>query len=152
MKALKIILVIILIAIAGIQFIPNHLPVNKEVTRDDLISSGNLPENIADMLRTSCYDCHSNQTKFPWYARVAPASWLLAGDIREGRDNLNFSDWVSFTKRHKIGKLEKIKEEINSGNMPLRQYLLIHRNAKLSPEQVKTMAKWADDLSNEILR
>ncbi len=151
MKILKIILVVLLVAFIALQFIPNQMPVNKDAGTDDLIGSGAVPENIASILRTSCYDCHSNQTYYPWYSKVAPASWLLAKDIRNGREELNFSDWESYSKRNKIKNLSNIKEEVTSGEMPLKVYLVIHRKAKLSPEQVSALNKWTDDLTNKIL-
>jgi hypothetical protein len=151
MKILKIILAILIIALIALQFVPNQMPVNKESGADDLIASGVVPEDISSVLRTSCYDCHSNQTVYPWYSRVAPASWLLAKDIRNGREELNFSDWGSYSKRNKIKNLSNIKEEVTSGEMPLNVYLVMHRKAKLSPEQVSALSKWTDDLTNKIL-
>jgi hypothetical protein len=151
-KFLKILIIILVVAFIAVQVIPNKMPENAATGKDDLISSGILPESISSMIRTSCYDCHSNQTAYPWYSKVAPASWLLAKDVREGREDLNFSEWGSYSKRHQIGKLRKIKEEISSGDMPLKNYLLIHRNAKLSPEQKEDLARWTEDMTKEILK
>jgi hypothetical protein len=151
MKLLKIILVILVVIFVVLQFVPNKMPENAAAGKDDLISSGVLPEDISSILRTSCYDCHSNQTSYPWYSKVAPASWLLAKDVREGRDELNFSGWGSYNKRRQIGNLRKIKEEVSSGDMPLKNYLLIHRNARLSPEQKAALVKWTEDMTKKIL-
>ncbi len=151
MKFLKILIIILVVAFIALQFFPNKMPENAEAGKDDLITSGVLPEDISSILRTSCYDCHSNQTSFPWYSKVAPASWLLAKDIRKGREELNFSDWGSYSKRDKIKNLSNIKEEVSSGEMPLKVYLTIHRKARLSPEQVSALNKWTDDLTNKIL-
>ena len=150
-KFLKILIIILVAALIVLQFVPNKMPENAVAGKDDLISSGALPEDISSILRTSCYDCHSSQTSYPWYSKVAPASWLLAKDVREGRDELNFSEWGSLSKRKQIGKLRKIKEEVASGAMPLKNYLIIHRHAKLSPEQKNALGKWTDDLTNKIL-
>jgi hypothetical protein len=151
MKLLRIFLVILFIAFIALQFVPNNMPKNAEAGKDDLISSGILPSGISSILRTSCYDCHSSQTSYPWYSKVAPASWLLAKDIREGREDINFSEWGSYSKRHQIKNLQKIKEEVTSGDMPLKKYLLIHRHAKLSPEQKTALVKWTEDETNKIL-
>jgi hypothetical protein len=151
MKFLKILIIILVVALIVLQFIPNKMPENTVAGKDDLISNGTLPSTISSILKTSCYDCHSSQTSYPWYSKVAPASWLLAKDIREGREELNFSEWGSYNKRKQIGKLLKIKEEVASGGMPLKAYLIIHRNAKLTPEQVSALSKWTDDLTNKIL-
>lgn len=151
MKLFKIFLIVLVIAFIALQFIPNKMPKNAEAGKDDLIASGILPLAISTILRTSCYDCHSNQTSYPWYSKVAPASWLLAKDVRVGRDELNFSEWGSYIKRKQIGKLRKIKEEVTSGDMPLKNYLIIHRRAKLSQEQKDALAKWTEDLTMNIL-
>lgn len=134
-----------------LQLIPNPMPGNAVAGAGDLLIVHPVPEEIAGMLRTSCYDCHSGQTNFPWYSKLAPVSWLVARDIREGREALNFSQWDSLSKRQQIGKLESIREEVESGNMPMRVYTLIHRNARLSPEQVMALSKWTEDLSAAIL-
>lgn len=150
-KFLKIFVILLLLAFIGLQFVPNEMPVNSAAGKDDLIAGGELPENISAVLRTSCYDCHSNQTSYPWYSKVAPASWLLAKDIRNGRDDLNFSDWGSLGKRRQIRNLRKIKEEVSSGAMPLKNYLIIHRKAKLSAEQKSALLKWTTDETKKIL-
>ncbi len=152
MKIFKMALLIMLLLLAVIQFIPDRLPENIPDNPDDILGSGSVPENVAAILRTSCYDCHSNETNFPWYSRLAPASWLLARDIRVGRENVNFSNWKSYSRRDQIGKLEAVKEVVTEGEMPLPIYTVIHRKAKLSPEQVSTLTGWVDDLSNEILK
>jgi hypothetical protein len=151
MRFLKILIIIVVVALIALQFVPNKMPENAVAGKDDLINSGVLPSTISSILRTSCYDCHSNQTSYPWYSKVAPASWLLAKDVREGRDELNFSEWGSYSRRKQIGKLRKIKEEVASGDMPLKNYLIIHRQAKLSPEQKSALAKWTEDMTKKIL-
>lgn len=150
-KILKILLIILVIALIVVQFVPNKMPGNTVAGNDDLIKSGVLPENISIILRTSCYDCHSNQTSFPWYSKVAPASWLLAMDIREGRENLNFSEWGSLSKRKQIKHLRKIREEVSSGDMPLKKYLIIHKHAKLNAEQKRALVMWTEDVTKKIL-
>jgi hypothetical protein len=151
MKALKIFLILLVIIFIGIQFVPRHMPENKEADQNDLLTGDTVPASIASILKTSCYDCHSNQTQFPWYAHVAPASWLLADDINEGRRDLNFSEWGTFTKRHKIGTLRKIRQQVSEGNMPLKNYLYIHRDAKLSSAQIDSLGQWTKDMTKQIL-
>jgi hypothetical protein len=151
MKLLWILLLVFILAFITLQFVPNTMPKNAEAGKDDLITSGIPPAEISSILRNSCYDCHSSQTSYPWYSKVAPASWLLAKDIRDGRDDLNFSDWGSYSKRHQIKNLRKIKEEVTSGAMPLKKYLLIHRHAKLSQEQRTALVNWTDETTNKIL-
>jgi len=82
---------------------------------------------------------------------VAPSSWLLANHIREGRTNLNFSEWENYSNREKTGLLEEIKDEVSSGKMPLKSYLIIHRNARLNTEEVSALLQWADTEAAKIL-
>lgn len=97
MKA-KTLLWIIIIIFVVIQFIPSGRP---EVVKDnpqDLLANNAVPEDVAGMLKTSCYDCHSNEPVYPWYAYVAPVSWLVSRDVREGKKELNFSEWEGLKK------------------------------------------------------
>lgn len=102
------------------------------------------PPEVSRILRRSCYDCHSNETHWPWYAYVAPVSWLAVHDVDEGRRELNLSDWASMPeKRHKMAP-QKMIDEIDSGAMPMPRYLWLHPDARLTPEEVETIRKWAE--------
>lgn len=151
MKVLKIILLILVLAMAAIQLIPDKMPANVNNNPGDIINSGMVPDSLAAILKTSCYDCHSNETRYPWYSRLAPASWLLARDIKEGREHLNFSEWESYNKRNKIGKIEAVREEVTSGEMPLFNYTIIHRKARLTKEQISSLSIWTEDMANKIM-
>ncbi len=151
-KFLKILIAVLVCAFIVLQFIPNKMPPNTAAGKDDLLTNAVLPENISSVLRTSCYDCHSNQTSYPWYSKVAPASWLLAKDVRKGREELNFSEWGSYSKRNQIKHLGNIREEVSSGSMPLGIYLVIHRNAKLSQQQKDALVAWTEEETEKILK
>jgi hypothetical protein len=151
MKKIHWFLLILAAAFVVLQLIPNPMPENTAAGTGDLLTVHQVPDEIAGMLKTSCYDCHSGETHFPWYSRIAPASWLLAKDIREGRAELNFSHWDTLSKRQQISKLEGIKEEVTDGMMPMPIYTLIHRKAKLNSTQVKALSKWTEDLTAKIL-
>ena len=145
MKKILIVLVVILI---GIQFIPverTNPPVSWDI---------NPPANISEILRTSCYDCHSNETIWPWYSKIAPVSFFVAGDVNEGRKHLNFSEWDKYEadKREKI--LEEMVEEIEKEAMPLTSYTFTHPNAKLDDQSIKLIKEWVnpDGNSEESLR
>lgn len=143
--------IIIALAAVGIQFIPNNLPEIKQDNPNDLLLSGVVSEEVTSILKSSCYDCHSNQTKLPWYSHVAPVSWLVAKDVNEGREELNFSEWTSYSKRKLIKKLEEMGEEVEEGEMPLGIYTVMHGNAKLSTEQRKLLVDWTRQESKRIL-
>jgi hypothetical protein len=110
-----------------------------------------IPEDIGNMLQNSCFDCHSNQTQYPWYDHIAPASWLVAHHIGEGKKQLNFSEWGKKDTTEKLGILGEIQEEVKTGSMPLPSYTMIHRDAKLSKEQVDELVTWTDKFTEQLL-
>jgi hypothetical protein len=134
-----------------IQFVPFDLPPASARPDNDLLGSGEVPEAIASVLKVSCYDCHSVETRYPWYSHVAPMSWLVAKDVREGREEMNLSEWKSIAARKKVKSLENIKEEVLEGHMPLPVYLTIHWDARLTGEQRKQIADWANSYQDKII-
>jgi hypothetical protein len=131
-------LVVVLLCIA-IQFIqPNRInpPSNPASSFEAVANPG--PE-VAAIVRRSCYDCHSNNTIWPWYSHIAPVSWLVADDVKEGRTHLNFSEWGFYSPEISKTRLKEMCNEVKSGGMPLRMYTIIHSNASLSPEDVKSI-------------
>jgi hypothetical protein len=133
----KIILALILIFI-GIQFIP------VEKTNPPVKSDLGAPDNIASILRASCYDCHSNETEWPWYSSVAPVSFLVAGDVVEGREHLNFSEWDNYSSKEQSELLAEMIEEIEKEAMPLTSYTFTHPNAKLDPYRINLLKEWVN--------
>lgn len=101
------------------------------------------PADVQAVLRRSCYDCHSNETAWPWYSHVAPASLLMAHDVQEGRGEVNFSTWEKYDERRKTRKLKEIADEVEKGDMPLWYYLPLHPEAKLSAAERELIIKWA---------
>jgi hypothetical protein len=152
MKAVKISLFILAGILVIIQFLPSGMPMNTPEDENSITSDSTLTAPVLTNLRAACFDCHSNQTTFPWYSKVAPASWFLADHIKEGREHLNFSEWGTYNNRKKIKKLEDITDQVKSGEMPLKSYLLIHRDAKLSDEEISAMVKWADSTAADMLK
>lgn len=112
------------------------------VQENDFISVTNPPENIKQLLKTSCYDCHSNESTYPWYTNIAPVSWWVKQHINEAREELNFSEWGTFTEKRKKHKLEEVYEEVEEGEMPLKSYLIVHSDAKLTTEQKNELVAW----------
>lgn len=151
MKSAKFLFIVLVLGFIVIQFIPSGIPENKPEDDCNIVNSELLSDSVSGLLRTSCFDCHSDQKDFPWYSRVAPVSWLLAKHINEGKSHLNFSEWEGYSKREKTGKLEDIKAELESGGMPPKSYLLMHPEAKMNPEEVTTLVTWAEEASSKIL-
>jgi hypothetical protein len=103
-----------------------------------------MPDNVKQIMRVACYDCHSDSTRYPWYNQMQPVAWWLNHHIGEAREELNFSQFGTYNKQKQVKKLQKVKSAVTKGWMPLDSYLWIHKDAKLSPEQAKAIADWAD--------
>ena len=141
----KIIIALVLLFVA-IQFVPVELNQSKTTSKDDFIATLNPPTEIATMLQTSCYDCHSNNTNYPWYDKIAPVSFFVRHHIDEAKEELNFSEWNTFSDKRKKKKLKEIVEETEEGEMPLTAYTIMHGEAKLSSEQRKQLKNWIDTI------
>jgi hypothetical protein len=110
----------------------------------DFMATHALPPKIAAILRVFCYDCHSHETKWPWYSHVAPVSWLVAGDVKEGRRHLNFSEWPVDDQDRAARWLENISEQVGYKEMPPIQYTLIHADARLTAAEREQLIQWSD--------
>jgi hypothetical protein len=143
-KILKIIAVVLAIAFLAVQFYRPDRANPPTIQAETLEATTDVPENVSRILTRSCNDCHSNETVYPWYSNVSPFSWLLANHINEGRRELNFSVWNTYTAKRKRRKYDEICEQATSGAMPHDQYLWLHREARLSAEDVKLLCDWAD--------
>jgi hypothetical protein len=102
-----------------------------------------LPSNVETVLQTSCYDCHSNQTQYPWYANFQPVAWWLADHVNEGKKELNFDEFAKYSLRRQYHKLEEVAEQVEHDEMPLQSYTIVHGDAKLSPDQQKLLIDWS---------
>lgn len=146
MKILKAILLVVAALFVAIQFIrPERNTVQGGMSRS-LVAAHDVPPGIQAILETSCYDCHSNSTRYPWYAEIQPVSWFLNNHIVDGKRHLNFSEFGGYRLRRQYHKLEEIVEMVGAGEMPLSSYTLIHTDAKLSAEQKERLIGWAHAL------
>jgi hypothetical protein len=112
-------------------------------TNPPVTSEVAAPPEVAALLRRACYDCHSNETVWPWYAGLAPVSWLLAHDVGEGREKVNFSTWAALDRAKKRKRLTQSAEEVAEGEMPPWYYLPMHAAAHLAPEEKEALRRWA---------
>lgn len=117
--------------------------VSFERTNPPVTGEIKAPDDVKPLLERACYDCHSNQTVWPWYSRIAPGSWLMHRDVTEGRKELNFSEWASFTPERRQKKHKEMAEELEDGGMPPWFYLPLHSAAKLTPEERARLVAWA---------
>lgn len=103
---------------------------------------------LVSVLRRACYDCHSNETVWPWYSRVAPLSWIIAHDVSEGRADLNFSTWNQLSPQKQAEAMKESWEEVAEGKMPTWYYVIVHPEARLSPNDQSVLRAWAGSPAN----
>lgn len=134
----KIILGVVVVAFIAVQFVPvsrTNPPVTGEIK---------APAEVMDIFKTACYDCHSNETVWPWYSYIAPVSFLVAHDTNHGREYVNFSEWDSYSADDKEEAIEEIWEEVEEDHMPLWFYVILHPEAKLSDGDKEIIKNWSE--------
>ena len=117
----------------------------------DLFQNASINDTLKTLLTNSCYDCHSNRTIYPLYSKISPISWYLYDHIKVGKESLNFSKWGSYPANEKISQLVDIGEILSDGEMPLKSYLLIHKNAILSKEEIQWIVNWTEEEGMRIM-
>lgn len=150
MRFLKIIALVLFVVFVGIQFIPTERNQSDVVQKSDFLLVNNSPENIGSLLQVSCYDCHSNNTRYPWYNKVQPIAYFLERHIKEGKAELNFSEWEAYSNRRKNSKLRSIISQIQDDEMPLYSYTLIHRDAVYSDSEKEMVIEYIRDLKDKL--
>lgn len=127
-------------------FNPAH---ENPAVKSDFVAATGPPAAVAGAIRAACYDCHSDETRWPWYAQVAPISWLIAHDVTAGREHLNLSDWATEPARA-AKNLDRINEVVDYREMPPAKYTLLHPQARLSEAQRKAILDWTDAAANRL--
>ncbi|KAB2878720.1 cytochrome C [bacterium] len=142
--------IVLLILITAIQFLRPERSNIPEDPAKNIQSYVKVPDEITKILIRSCYDCHSNTTRWPWYSEIAPFSWVIADDVKLGRRHLNFSEWGTYSQKRMGKKLYQIAEVAGDSSMPLTSYRLTHPDAKLSSMELKMLGTWAEEKADEI--
>tara|TARA_R110002126_G_scaffold18493_2_gene70764 strand:+ start:2124 stop:2576 length:453 start_codon:yes stop_codon:yes gene_type:complete len=150
MKIVKIIVLVLLVAFVGVQFIPTVRNQSESTPKTDFMLVNTVPKNINEKLQVSCYDCHSNNTAYPWYNKVQPVAWLLENHINNGKEELNFNEWADYSDRRKKSKLKSIISQIRDDEMPLTSYTLIHKDAKFSENEKQELMDWLSGLRDSL--
>jgi hypothetical protein len=138
----KKISVILLVAFIGMQLFRPKKNDGIILPSANATAAINIPANVENILKTSCYDCHSNKTTYYWYHEIMPFGWWLDHHVEDGKKHLNFSEFATYNKKKMDHKLEETAEEVLEGNMPLNSYTIAHGNAKLSESQIKIITEW----------
>lgn len=150
MNVFKIIAWIAFSAFVVIQFFPVNENQSKIVPQTDFMVVNKVPATVEQSLQVSCYDCHSNNTNYPWYNKIQPAAWFMEDHIKHGKGELNFNEWGTYSDRRKNSKLRSIINQIASGEMPLDSYTLIHRDAVFSKAQQNEVIVFMKQLKDTI--
>lgn len=146
----KKVLISIVLLLAAIQFIRPARNRNDKITPDDLTVVLVPPEEVRMSLKNACYDCHSNNTDYPWYFEFQPVAWILTWHINEGKSELNFSEYGTYSRRRQTSKLDAIANNIEDGEMPLKSYKILHKDARLRQDQKNLIIKWARNESDRL--
>lgn len=149
-RYIKIIGLALLVIFTGIQFMPKNYNESDIILKTDFMTQFNVPKNIESLLKTSCYDCHSNNTYYPWYNKIQPVAWFLEYHITEAKEELNFSEFGNYSNRRKKSKLKSIMSQIRDNEMPLTSYTVMHKDAKLSEKDKQVLEEWLTNLRDNL--
>ncbi|WP_312334828.1 heme-binding domain-containing protein [Sphingobacterium sp.] len=149
-ETFKVAIGILIVIFIGIQFIQPLRNQSTEVTSVHIERLYPVPQNVKGILTQSCYDCHSNNTRYPWYSRIQPGAWYMAKHVKKGKEELNFSDFGTYSIRKQRSKFRSMSNQVNDGTMPLSSYTLIHRNAILTEEEKKILIQWFDTMTDSL--
>lgn len=141
----------IIVLLVGIQFIRPSENVSASESIHSISTVYAVPEDVKQILVISCYDCHSNNTRYPWYSNIQPVGWWLAHHVDEGKEELNFDEFATYSLRKQYHKLEETEELVNDGEMPLKSYTWTHKNAILNETQKQTILNWSKSIRSEML-
>ena len=149
----RISLYILLGSFILIQFLRTNKNISEEASAGDFIlTSADMPVGLQNTFVSSCYDCHSDNTNYPWDASIAPFSWIIDQHIRNGKQHLNFSVYDSLSKREKVGLMDEICEVVSDSSMPPANYLMLHRDAILTADEIMAICDWTETEAMIIIR
>ena len=131
--------VLVVAIVLVIQVIPVERNVSTVPPGQSFEKTEKVPANVAAILKVSCYDCHSNNSRYPWYSELQPGAWFMAQHIKKGGDELNFDEFNNYSKRRKKAKIKSIISQIEKDEMPLKSYRMMHGNARLSADEKKEL-------------
>lgn len=149
MKILKKIGWVLLIALVIAQFFGPEKNDGDLTTVNAFLAETNPPEDVKKILETTCFDCHSDKTTYPWYNAVTPVNYWLEDHIKDGKKHLNFSVWSSYSLKKKEHKMDELHEEVEKGEMPLESYTYTHGDANLTPEQIAAVVSWGKKVQGD---
>lgn len=150
MSRIKKILIVFLLVLVIIQFIKPEKNLSAASSPNDIFAHYQTPDSTKQLIKTACYDCHSNNTVYPWYSEVQPVAWWLSNHIKDAKSEINFSEFATFTPKKADHKMEEVMEVVKEEEMPLKSYSIIHKNARLTDAQRLTIINWAKQIRAQI--
>ncbi|MEO6404668.1 MAG: heme-binding domain-containing protein [Ferruginibacter sp.] len=149
-KFFKSLLILLFVLFVLIQFYPKPQRNISGLAVNDIHNVHMVPANVDSILKTSCFNCHSNKTEYPWYFNFQPVSMWLGNHIEDGKKELNFSEFASYSLRKQYKKLEEMNAQVKEKEMPLTSYTIIHSRAKLDDAQRRSIAEWTTNLRDSM--
>lgn len=150
MSVTKKVLLGLLMVFIIIQFVRPEKNVSATPTPNDLFAHYQAPDSLKQLIKSACYDCHSNNTTYPWYAEVQPVAWWLDDHIKVGKRKFNFSEFAGYTAKKADHKMEELMEMVKEEEMPLQSYTIIHTDSRLTDAQRRAMTDWAAGIRKEL--
>lgn len=145
MRVLRVILAILLISLIIIQFFPTTDNISNEVPTTDVIQHRQAPSHVTALVQNACYDCHSNNTQYPWYDNIQPLAWIFEKNIKDGKRELNFNEFETYSRKKQKEKFEKMIEVIDENKMPLSSYKILHSEGRLTSSEKKQITDWVEE-------
>jgi len=142
----------VVLGILGVLILIQFIRPEKNISSNELNSITTImevPNEVKQIIKTSCADCHSNATIYPWYSEIAPVSWYLAQHVNEGKEHLNFSEWTAYNKNQKSHIIKDLEEVLEDIEMPLKSYLILHKDAEMTQKQYETLLNWVKTIPSE---
>lgn len=149
-KPLNSILLFILIVFVIIQFFRPEKNISQAPQPANITNLYSTSKEVEAILKTACYDCHSNNTQYPWYVHIQPIGWFLSNHVHDGKQELNFDEFGNYRAARKLKKMEEVIEQVKEGEMPLSSYTFIHSNAKLNNQQKQLLIQWAEQIEADL--
>lgn len=150
MNKIRAVLLVLFISFVIMQLFRPVRNQNRQILNSGITRIYSIPVNLQGVLRTSCYDCHSNNTHYPWYAAIQPVSGWMAAHIEEGKAELNFSEFGNYSTRKQLSKLKVIAGSLEDGTMPLSSYTWLHKDAILSKKDKAMILHWVKQTRDSI--
>lgn len=146
----KKILLLLLLVFVIIQFFKPAKNISATASTANITDYYTTSDEVKTLLKDACYDCHSNNTEYPWYSNIQPLSWVLSNHVVKGKKKFNFDDFMNYSQKRKDHKLDELVDEIKEGEMPLKPYSLLHKEARLTDVQKQQIIDWANNVRTQI--